>query len=76
MKNGQHGQSMIEFALILPLIVLVLVGIFELGELFLLTSPSPMQPAKAFACILLLLLQPHTPKLFLQRSLKLVVLRG
>ena len=34
LNNGRHGQSMIEFALILPLMVLVVVGIFELGRAF------------------------------------------
>jgi Flp pilus assembly protein TadG len=34
LNNGHHGQSMIEFALILPLMVLVVVGIFELGRAF------------------------------------------
>lgn len=29
-----HGQSMVEFALILPLFVLFIVGIFELGRAF------------------------------------------
>jgi uncharacterized protein (UPF0333 family) len=35
-KVNQHnpGQSMVEFALILPLMVLVIVGIFELGRAF------------------------------------------
>ena len=32
--HHQPGQSMIEFALILPLMVLVVVGIFELGRAF------------------------------------------
>ncbi len=32
--HGKPGQSMIEFALILPLMVLVVVGIFELGRAF------------------------------------------
>jgi Flp pilus assembly protein TadG len=32
--SQQQGQSMIEFALILPLMVLVIVGIFELGRAF------------------------------------------
>lgn len=30
----QQGQSMIEFALVLPLMVLIVVGIFELGRAF------------------------------------------
>jgi Flp pilus assembly protein TadG len=30
-KNGQ-GQSLVEFALILPILVLVLVGVFDLGR--------------------------------------------
>ncbi len=34
LNNGHHGQSLIEFALILPLMVLVIVGIFELGRAF------------------------------------------
>ena len=32
--SQQHGQSMIEFALILPLMVLVIAGIFDLGRAF------------------------------------------
>lgn len=32
--SQQHGQSMIEFALILPLMVLVVAGIFDLGRAF------------------------------------------
>jgi Flp pilus assembly protein TadG len=32
--QSQQGQSMIEFALILPLMVLIIVGIFELGRAF------------------------------------------
>lgn len=33
-KQSSAGQSMVEFALILPLMVLVVVGIFELGRAF------------------------------------------
>ncbi len=32
--DQKHGQSMVEFALILPLFVLFIVGIFELGRAF------------------------------------------
>jgi Flp pilus assembly protein TadG len=32
--HNQRGQSMIEFALILPLMVLIIVGIFDLGRAF------------------------------------------
>jgi Flp pilus assembly protein TadG len=32
--HNQHGQSMIEFALILPVLVLVIAGIFDLGRAF------------------------------------------
>jgi Flp pilus assembly protein TadG len=34
LNKGGHGQSMIEFALILPLMVLFIIGIFELGRAF------------------------------------------
>jgi Flp pilus assembly protein TadG len=34
LKNSRNGQSMLEFALILPLMVLFIVGIFELGRGF------------------------------------------
>jgi Flp pilus assembly protein TadG len=34
LHQDRHGQSMVEFALILPLMVLVVVGIFELGRAF------------------------------------------
>jgi Flp pilus assembly protein TadG len=36
-KSGSHhpaGQSMVEFALLLPIIVLLLVGVFDLGRAF------------------------------------------
>ena len=32
--NHQHGQSLVEFALILPLFVLLVVGVFDLGRAF------------------------------------------
>lgn len=32
--HHRHGQSMVEFALVLPLFVLFIVGIFELGRAF------------------------------------------
>lgn len=34
MVHTSRGQSMVEFALILPLLVLVLVGIFDIGRAF------------------------------------------
>jgi len=34
MFRHQHGQSMVEFALILPLFVLFIIGVFELGRAF------------------------------------------
>jgi Flp pilus assembly protein TadG len=34
LERNEHGQSMVEFALILPLFVLFIVGIFELGRAF------------------------------------------
>ncbi len=34
LHQHQHGQSMVEFALILPLFVLFIVGIFDLGRAF------------------------------------------
>jgi hypothetical protein len=34
LDQSQQGQSMIEFALILPLMVLVIAGIFDLGRAF------------------------------------------
>ena len=32
--NHQHGQSLVDFALILPLFVLLVVGVFDLGRAF------------------------------------------
>ena len=32
--KGEHGVAMVEFALVLPLLMLVLVGIFEFGRTF------------------------------------------
>jgi hypothetical protein len=32
--NDQQGQSLVEFALILPLMVLIVIGIFDLGRAF------------------------------------------
>ena len=32
--RGEHGVAMVEFALILPLLMLIIVGIFEFGRVF------------------------------------------
>lgn len=34
LKKNQRGQSIVEFALIMPLIILILFGIFEFGRIF------------------------------------------
>lgn len=34
MLRHQHGQSLVEFALILPLFVLIVIGVFDLGRAF------------------------------------------
>lgn len=34
MINKRKGQSMVEFALVLPILILLLVGIFEFGQMF------------------------------------------
>ena len=38
MIRGERGQSLIEFALILPVLVIVLVGIFDLGRAVMLSE--------------------------------------
>ncbi len=34
LRRGQSGQSLVEFALVLPLLVILLMGIFEFGRIF------------------------------------------
>jgi Flp pilus assembly protein TadG len=34
MKLSRKGQSMVEFALVLPMLIVLLVGIFEFGQIF------------------------------------------
>ncbi len=34
MKRSRKGQSMVEFALVLPILIVLLVGIFEFGQIF------------------------------------------
>lgn len=34
MKHTRKGQSMVEFALVLPIIIVLFVGIFEFGQIF------------------------------------------
>ncbi len=34
MERDEHGQSMVEFALILPVLILLVAGIFDLGRAF------------------------------------------
>ena len=33
-KNNHHGQSMVEFALVLPLLLLLIIGAMDIGRLF------------------------------------------
>lgn len=34
MERKEHGQSLVEFAVVLPLLLLILLGIFDLGRVF------------------------------------------
>ncbi|HZK18677.1 MAG TPA: TadE/TadG family type IV pilus assembly protein [Clostridia bacterium] len=34
LRKGQRGQSLVEFALVLPLLIILLMGIFEFGRIF------------------------------------------
>lgn len=36
-QNRNHGQALVEFALLVPLVVLIIVGVFDLGRAFLIT---------------------------------------
>jgi Flp pilus assembly protein TadG len=38
MMRGERGQSLIEFALVLPVLVIVLVGVFDLGRAVMLSE--------------------------------------
>jgi Flp pilus assembly protein TadG len=37
MRKNEHGQGLVEFLLVLPILLIVLVGVFDLGRVFFIT---------------------------------------